>query len=60
MTTRTELKQVLLEIKAKLKGGVINWVLSRKTTGLDGLAKRLLLKSKDSENGQVNNSSRSN
>lgn len=60
MPTRTELKQVLLETKAKLKGCVINRVLSRKTTGLDGLAKRFLLKPKDSEKGQVNNSSRSN
>lgn len=43
MTKRTELTHRVAETKAKLMTNVANRAFTRKKTGLDGLAKRLVM-----------------
>jgi len=43
MTKRSELQQRIAETKARLMSNVANRVFSSKHTGIDGLAKRLIL-----------------
>jgi hypothetical protein len=43
MTKRTEMTHRVAEAKAKLMTTIANRAFTRKTTGLDGLAKRLVM-----------------
>ncbi|MEM8620564.1 MAG: hypothetical protein AAGF73_12670 [Actinomycetota bacterium] len=45
MAARSELSHRLLEVKTSVMGKLVPRVLSRKSTGVDGLAKKLVAKS---------------